>query len=79
MKKLHSLFNAGMQSKAVRTVATGSALVVASVPSFADDLTTQISEVSATANTNQSAVIGAVITLAALSFGVGYILRWLSK
>ena len=74
MNKLKALF----ANK--KTMAVGTLAVIASAPSHAiEDQTTAIAAISATAETNQGAIIAAVISLAAISFGIGYLLRWLSK
>ena len=46
---------------------------------YAVDLTAQIGAASTEANTNQTAVITAILGLAVLSFGVGMLVRWLNK
>jgi len=66
MKKLTALF-----------AAAGTA--VASTASFAAVHTAEIDVIQAEASANQSAVIGAVIAIAALSFGVGFLVKWLSR
>ena len=79
MNKLKALF-ANAKVKTGAGVAVGSVMVMASAPSHAiADQTAAIAAISATSETNQNAVIAAVISLAAISFGIGYLLRWLSK
>lgn len=51
--------------------------VTASTSAFAADYTAQIEAVKATAETNQGAIAGAVIAVAAVSFGLGLLVRWL--
>ncbi|MFV0594409.1 hypothetical protein [Shewanella sp.] len=51
--------------------------VTASTSAFANDYTAQIEAVKATAETNQGAIAGAVIAVAAVSFGLGLLVRWL--
>jgi len=43
----------------------------------AADYKAQIEAVQATAETNQGAIAGAVIAVAAVSFGLGLLVRWL--
>lgn len=51
--------------------------VASSTAAFANDYTAQIEAVKATAETNQGAIAGAVIAVAAVSFGLGLLVRWL--
>ena len=51
--------------------------ITASTSAFANDYTAQIEAVKTTAETNQGAVAGAVIAIAAVSFGLGLLVRWL--
>lgn len=53
--------------------------VVASGSAFAADYTTQITAAGTEGNTNVLAVIGAVIGLAILGFGVGHMLGWFKR
>lgn len=57
------------------SVATG---LMASFGSFAD-VAADIGAASAAAETNLGLAIGAVITIAALSFGVGAIVAWMRR
>lgn len=79
MKALKNLFANAANSKIVKSTAVVATGVTASVSSHAADLTTTITDISATAETNQAAIVAAVISLAAISFGVGFILKWLMK
>jgi len=58
---------------------TGLALTLAgaSVAANAADYTSQITAAGGEANTNQAAVITAVIALAVIGFGVGALLKWM--
>ncbi|WP_042149676.1 MULTISPECIES: hypothetical protein [unclassified Pseudoalteromonas] len=53
--------------------------VTASSVAFAQDYTTQITAASTEGNTNVLAVIGAVIGIAILGFGVGSMLGWFKR
>lgn len=59
-------------------VAIGGGLMVASAASYAD-VAADIAAAQASAETNLGLAIGAVITIAALSFGVGAIVAWMRK
>lgn len=67
--------------KTVKSFATKSGVFLAtagtSIAANAADYTTQISAAGAEANTNQAAVITAVIALAVIGFGVAALLRWM--
>lgn len=53
--------------------------VAASGSAFAADYTTQITAAGTEGNTNVLAVIGAVIGIAILGFGVGSMLGWFKR
>ncbi|MCE2597237.1 hypothetical protein K6Y31_20905 [Motilimonas cestriensis] len=55
------------------------ALSVVGTSVMAEDFTAKITEASTAANANQTAVITAILTLAAISFGVGMLVQWLRK
>lgn len=59
-------------------VAIGSTALLASAASYAD-VAADIGAAKAAAETNLGLAIGAVITIAALSFGVGAIVAWMRK
>jgi len=59
---------------AVALVAAGSSVAV-----NAADYTTQIGAAGTEANTNQAAVMGAVIALAVIGFGVTALVSWMRK
>ena len=59
---------------------TGVSLTAFSVASFAvDDVATKIAAAETLAKTNSGLVAGAVITVCAVSFGLGIISSWLRK
>ena len=67
--------------KSVKSFATKSGAFLAaagtSIAVNAADYTSQIGAASSEANTNQGAVITAVIALAVVGFGVGALLKWM--
>jgi len=67
-----------LQTNAKRAAVLAAALGT-SVAANAADYTSQITAAAGEANTNQTAVITAVIALAVLSFGVGSLLSWLGR
>ncbi len=72
----NSIVRSGAKFGAIgTTVATG---LMASFGSFAD-VAADIAAAQTAAETNLGLAIGAVITIAALSFGVGAIVSWMRK
>ncbi|WP_338593342.1 hypothetical protein VXM60_10470 [Shewanella khirikhana] len=64
-------------NKFKKVVFIGGTSLLATGSAMAADYTAQIQAVQATAETNQAAVAGAVIAIAAVSFGLGLLVRWL--
>ena len=60
-------------------VVAGSTALLASGASFAEDYTTQITAAQTDGSTNVIAVIGAVIGIAILGFGVSSMIAWFKR